>query len=440
MTDVTSFKVTGDWRHIVDDGMVDVDALPDEALPTGHVLFEPVGPQVAVAGVPSTAYTLGPVTGLVAAGELNDLQGREGVWLAGRIGEYTVRWRATTVLRFGGDTIAYPTVEFDLASDVRLTGLIQNTGPGLPPIVVDPRIEELALRLTEAAAAAKAAKESETAARGSQSAAAGSATAADSSAKAAKTSETNAKESEAAAAGSNSAAAGSATAADTSAKAAKTSETNAGASAGTASTRASEASASAAAAKISETAAAGSAVSASTKAGEAADAAGRAVTAVNGFGVTATATTGAPGSQAAVTVSGTAPKYSLQFQVPRGDTGASDWSAITGKPSTFTPAPHTHTSAQITDAAYYASAGSVMARDNNARAQIANPVTGMDIMNWQTAEARYAPTQHTHTPASLGAVAAAGSAATLWCGTQAQYDALASATKNAAGFIAVITA
>lgn len=50
-----------------------------------------------------------------------------------------------------------------------------------------------------------------------------------------------------------------------------------------------------------------------------------------------------------------------------------------------------------------------------------------------------ADTDHTHTPASLGAVARSGTAATIWSGTQAQYDALAEATKNASGFIAVIT-
>lgn len=56
-----------------------------------------------------------------------------------------------------------------------------------------------------------------------------------------------------------------------------------------------------------------------------------------------------------------------------------------------------------------------------------------------TALGTKAATGHTHTPASLGAVARSGTAVTLWSGTQAQYDALAPATKNAAGFVAVIS-
>lgn len=143
MGNVTSFQVTGDWRHIIDDGMVDVDALPDEALPTGHVIFTPLSPKVAVAGAPAVAHTLGEVKSLIAGGELTDLQGREGVWLAGKIGDQTVRWRAVTHLFYKGQKIAYPVLEFDLVDDAVLTGLIQNSEPGQPPIVVDPRIEAL---------------------------------------------------------------------------------------------------------------------------------------------------------------------------------------------------------------------------------------------------------------------------------------------------------
>lgn len=35
-------------------------------------------------------------------------------------------------------------------------------------------------------------------------------------------------------------------------------------------------------------------------------------------------------------------------------------------------------------------------------------------------------------------VAKSGTASTLWCGTQTQYDALAVSTKNSSGFVAVI--
>lgn len=50
-----------------------------------------------------------------------------------------------------------------------------------------------------------------------------------------------------------------------------------------------------------------------------------------------------------------------------------------------------------------------------------------------------APADHTHTLSSLGALAAAGSALTVWAGTQTAYNALPAATRNAVGFIAVIT-
>lgn len=57
-------------------------------------------------------------------------------------------------------------------------------------------------------------------------------------------------------------------------------------------------------------------------AGEAAQSALDAETAANSFGLTASSTTGAAGSQASVTVSGSGPAYSLAFTVPRGDKGA----------------------------------------------------------------------------------------------------------------------
>ena len=144
MSDVTSYEVTGDWRHIVDDGMVDGDDLPDEVPLKGKVVFKPVYPSVATAGVPVTAYTLGPVTALVAGGVLTDLQGRPGVKLAGQVGAHTVRWTAETTLRFQEQKVDYPRVTFELAEDVRLTGIITQSGASLSPIVVDPRIEALA--------------------------------------------------------------------------------------------------------------------------------------------------------------------------------------------------------------------------------------------------------------------------------------------------------
>lgn len=76
---------------------------------------------------------------------------------------------------------------------------------------------------------------------------------------------------------------------------------------------------------------------------DASDHADRAELAADSFDLTATATTGAPGSDAAVTVSGDGPAYTLGFTVPRGakgdkgNTGTTEWSGINGKPATFPP-------------------------------------------------------------------------------------------------------
>ena len=158
------------------------------------------------------------------------------------------------------------------------------------------------------------------------------------------------------AAGSASSASGSASAAAGSASDAATQATLAGERAGDAGVARDAASASATAAAGSASAAASSASdaagaatdaagSASSAAGSASDAAGsatdaetaragaedardaadghadRAELAANSFDLTATATTGAPGTDATVTVSGDGPAYSLSFTVPRGAKG-----------------------------------------------------------------------------------------------------------------------
>ena len=143
MSEVISYKLTGDWRHIIDDGLVDPDALPDEALPTGHVEFIPVSPQVAVSGSPDTAYTVSRFKSLIAAGVLTDLQGREGVHIAGKVGDQPILWRAKTHLEFRGQKIDYPTIEFTLEADARLTGILASHIPGGPATIYHPRIEAL---------------------------------------------------------------------------------------------------------------------------------------------------------------------------------------------------------------------------------------------------------------------------------------------------------
>ena len=179
---------------------------------------------------------------------------------------------------------------------------------------------------------------SATAAAGSASAAAGSATtasqgaqvitdnlaaieAAPGHAQAAQTARGGAEDARDAAAGSASAAAGSASAAAGSASDAASSATDAddsaGAAAGSATTAAGHADTATTQAGVAE----GHAQSAAGSASSAASDAGRAETAATSFGLSVTTSTGAPGSNAAVTVSGDGPAYTLGFTVPQGAKG-----------------------------------------------------------------------------------------------------------------------
>ena len=191
---------------------------------------------------------------------------------------------------------------------------------------------------TAAAGSAGDAAGSATAAAGSASAAAGSATtasqgaqvitdnltaieAAPGHAQAAQTARGGAEDARDAAAGSASAAAGSASAAAGSASDAASSATDAddsaGAAAGSATTAAGHADTATTQAGVAE----GHAQSAAGSASSAASDAGRAETAANEFGLSVTTSTGAPGSNAAVTVSGDGPAYTLGFTVPQGAKG-----------------------------------------------------------------------------------------------------------------------
>ena len=147
------------------------------------------------------------------------------------------------------------------------------------------------------------------------------------------------------------------------------------------------------------------------------------------------------------------------------------WSQVTAKPTTFaptigstattavagndarltnarTPTAHTHDGADITGeltAAVDASAASI---------EYESPVSGL-ISTTRVDQIPYrvfvevasilepaldtkSDVGHTHTPGSLGAVAASGATTTLWSGSQSAYDALPEATRNAIGFVAVI--
>lgn len=113
---VVSHLITGDWRYLAEDGIVDLDDLPDEVLPSGRVEFTPVSPKVAFDGDPSVAYTLAPVQALVEAGQL-------AVRLVGQVGGQVVRWRAVVVLEYLGTPLPRTDTTFDLDEDKHLTGV-----------------------------------------------------------------------------------------------------------------------------------------------------------------------------------------------------------------------------------------------------------------------------------------------------------------------------
>lgn len=107
-----------------------------------------------------------------------------------------------------------------------------------------------------------------------------------------------------------------------SATAAAGSASAAGGDAQAAAQSASDASASASAAKASETNAVSSASAAKTSETNAADSATAAQQAVDGFGLTVgSVTTGEPGTDAAVDITKTGAKYTVNFTIPRGDKG-----------------------------------------------------------------------------------------------------------------------
>lgn len=125
MSEVISYLLTGYWRHIVEDGLVDLNELPDEALPSGRVEFIPLAPRLVFAGEPTTAYTVGDVEADIVKGVLTDLQGREGIYLVSSIGDTPIRWQAKTHLEFAGRKIPFPTIEFTVESDSRIASFIE---------------------------------------------------------------------------------------------------------------------------------------------------------------------------------------------------------------------------------------------------------------------------------------------------------------------------
>ncbi|WIC89797.1 tail fiber protein [Gordonia phage Sapo] len=160
--DFTFFHVTALWQHLVDDTQADPDAYPDSAKPTGRVTFRPFlgkdrqgNLRVELpAGNPTTATSFGVVTALVADGELCDLQGREGVWLTGKAGDYPVWWEVSAELTWRGKKVPTRTLVFAYQGEeeVHLNDLVP--AEGLPPDLF-PSYTDAA----QSAAAARAARD-----------------------------------------------------------------------------------------------------------------------------------------------------------------------------------------------------------------------------------------------------------------------------------------
>lgn len=101
-----------------------------------------------------------------------------------------------------------------------------------------------------------------------------------------------------------------------------------------------------------------------------------------------------------------------------------------------TPTAHTHPAAQISDATATGRAVVTAADAAAARAAIGAGTGNSNLALGTTASTALAGNT---TAAQIGGVSAERAGAALWYGTQAEYDALPAATKNAAGFVAVIS-
>ncbi|QMU18986.1 hypothetical protein [Gordonia rubripertincta] len=139
MADVTYMTVTGQWSHIVDDGIVDGDPNPDTVHPTGKVVFapKPSNAGFVTAGPPgsSETTTLAEVPALIADGVLTDLQGNPGVRLAKTVGGNPIRWVAQPTLMWGKKTLASKSVTFDpptTGDTLHLNDLFDDIGPQSP--------------------------------------------------------------------------------------------------------------------------------------------------------------------------------------------------------------------------------------------------------------------------------------------------------------------
>lgn len=110
--------ITGDWRDLVPDSESDPDPYPDEVPPAGNVRLSPTTPGPYIAD--GVAYTVGEHTAIITAGQLRDLQGRDGVWITGQVGDSLIEWAATVTLH-RGHTVSVYELRFTPTTDMRIT-------------------------------------------------------------------------------------------------------------------------------------------------------------------------------------------------------------------------------------------------------------------------------------------------------------------------------
>lgn len=276
---ITFTNLVGDWRRIVEDYVTDPGNAADAPGVEGTITVTPLlgEGRHAPKGVPSGGvfYTFAPLDLRVYRGLLMDENMNSDITLAIEVDEYPVAWRAKFDLQYRRIKIPLQDVIFGpneiVGGQISLSSLV--TRDGLPP-----EYEGSYVQLMDAVrAAADHADRAEQAADNVDAAVAGAAdvvvaaveadrVAAEAAATAAAADRVQTGLDRSSASGSASAAAGSATAAASSAEDAELWATS--------------------------------------------------------FGLTATSTTGAPGTSASVTVTGSGPEYGLALTVPRGDKGA----------------------------------------------------------------------------------------------------------------------
>ena len=154
--------VTGKWSLLIEDSYTDEGSELDRVYPSGVATFTPVWPSGATSapdGAPgaSELVNLKPITALVSAGVLHDIQGAEGQTLPVVIGDVSVWWRVEFRVSYGELSVPLAPLLVDAtAGPVHLPDLMDATG--FPPEVVG-SLDGLRAEVRALAAATRADRE-----------------------------------------------------------------------------------------------------------------------------------------------------------------------------------------------------------------------------------------------------------------------------------------